>query len=54
MQVKIFHGKVREVESSINEWLHENPAIKIIQMTQSESGDSSDWSMVVTLLFEFI
>jgi hypothetical protein len=57
MKVKMFQegSDYKMAEMSINQWLAENPQIKVIAIAQSESGDiAGKWSMITTILYEAV
>jgi hypothetical protein len=52
MKVKVFtvtHSN--EMEEPVNQWLHENSAIQIHHVRQSESMNNESWSMTLTIFY---
>jgi len=53
-KIKIFisfqDASVLEVE--INDWLLENPNVRIIQMLQTTQNTPKGWNLVITILYE--
>lgn len=39
-------------EGEINDWLSQNPNIRIIQMLQTIQNSPKGWNLVITLLYE--
>jgi hypothetical protein len=55
MKIKMFQegSDYKMAEERINQWLEENPRIKVIAIAQSESGDEAGkWSMTTTILYK--
>lgn len=39
-------------EMEINDWLSQNPNIRIIQMLQTTQNAPKGWNLIITLLYE--
>jgi hypothetical protein len=53
-KIKIFSTfqNAAALEHRINEWLAENPKVRIIHMLQTESNRPERWNLSITLLYE--
>lgn len=53
-KIKIFSTfqDVPVLEAQINDWLAENPKVRIIQMLQTESNRPQGWNLIITILYE--
>jgi hypothetical protein len=53
-KIKIFacFQDVSALEVEINDWLSENPSIRIIQMLQSELNTQQGWHLIITVFYE--
>lgn len=53
-KIKIFVSfqDAAALEVEVNEWLSENPNIRIIQMLQTNHDTTKGWNLVVTLFYE--
>jgi hypothetical protein len=53
-KIKIFSTfqDVATSEVEINEWLAENPNIRVIQLLQSEIGTPQGWNLIISILYE--
>jgi hypothetical protein len=45
------HQDIAILENEINQWLADNPAIEIKQVTQSEFGSKTGWNIAVCILY---
>jgi hypothetical protein len=53
-KIKIFsaYQDVPALEGTINDWLSENPKVRIIQILQTESNRPQGWNLIITILYE--
>jgi hypothetical protein len=53
-KIKIFttYQDVAALEVEINEWLVENPNIRVIQLLQSEVGTPQGWNLIISFFYE--
>jgi hypothetical protein len=53
-KIKIFVSfqDAAALEVEINDWLSQNPNIRIIQMLQTTHNTPKGWHLVITLLYE--
>lgn len=52
MKCKVVAGSASEIETQMNEFLGENPGIKIVSVTQSSNTDSKQLYCVVVIYEE--
>lgn len=52
-KVVIFSGAdTSRLETQVNDWLSRNPLVRILHVTQSESGHpDADWALTLTLTY---
>jgi hypothetical protein len=53
-KIKIFTSfqDVSALEVEINDWLSQNPNVRIIQMLQSDVDTPQGWSLIITVFYE--
>jgi hypothetical protein len=53
-KVKIFSSlqDVAALEVEINDWLSENPNVRIIDMLQTQSTTPQGWNLIITVFYE--
>jgi len=53
-KIKIFLSfqDVAALEVEINDWLSENPNVRIIQLLQSTQNTPKGWNLVITTFYE--
>jgi hypothetical protein len=53
-KIKIFsvYQDIAALELEINDWLAQNPNIRIIDFVQTQTNTSQGWNLIITILYE--
>jgi len=53
-KIKIFsvYQEISALELEINDWLAQNPNIRIIEMLQTQTNTPQGWSLIISVLYE--